>query len=307
MSKIDSRKEIAQEFFRSLDQNMPWKLRLSQTIDYMKGKFPKGQTERVTFQYIKELVSEEDRPNQSAQSIRDAVSAKISELRRSKDNFSDSLQYRNHSLVKKLLMCGDLYSNGFEYDNSNRVYQDREYLVIRNAFLTHNIQIDNAVLIAERIDFSTHPRLQFRDIFPYFDKTFLETPISIKELADLSGDLLSQSELIILEEAFLHGKTFPKAIEWLTGEAPKYLLNEIQLDTQSSIRDKSQPLPEKLIVYSVIFALSLGVFSCINLNEGGSSSSRESKYIERCMENGTPRSVCSDWYEEIERSVNERR
>lgn len=316
MSKSDSKKQIAQEFFQSLDQSMPWKLRLSQTIDHMKDRFPKGQTERVVYQHIRDLISEQDRPDPSAQSIKNAILAKIDKLRRHKNETGGSFAriYRNHSLVQKLLMCGDLYSSGWDYNNNNDFYRTSGALIHEDESIPHDIKIDNAVLLIDRLDFTKYPRkhlrLQYSEIFPYFNKSVLESPISLKELMDLSGDLLSQSEAAILEEAFLHGETFPKAIEWLSGEIAKNVDDEIRQDLQSSTQvyeSKPQPLPEKAIYYALIIALSLAIFSCIKLNEGGSSVSTESKYIERCMANGTSRSVCSDWYEEIERSVNEQR
>jgi hypothetical protein len=282
----------------------------------MSEKFPKGQTERVVYQHIRDLIPEQDRPDPSAQSIKNAISAKIDKLKRDKNERGGSFAriYRNHSLVQKLLMCGDLYSSGWDYNNNNYFYRTSGALIYTDESTPHDIQIDNAVLLIDRLDFNKYPskslRLQYSEIFPYFSKAFLESPISLKELIDLSGDLLSQSEVAILEEALLHGETFPKAIEWLSGEIARNMDEEIRQDFQSSAisyESKSQPLPDKTIAYAIIFALSLGIFSCVKLNEGGSSVSTESKYIERCMANGTSRSVCSDWYEEIERSVSEQR
>ncbi len=310
MSKIGSKKEIAQEFFRSLDQNTPWKLRLSQTIDHMQEKFPKGQTERVVYQYIRELIANEDRPSPSAPSIRDAISAKIGGLRQSKEIGSKfSYMYQNHGLVQKLLMCGDLYTSDFDYNNRNYFHKVNGDLITNATLPTHTIKYDNAVAIIDRIDFSRYPKIFFKDIFPYFEKSFLETPISLEELVSLSGDLLSQSEILILEEAFSHGNSFPKAIESISGEIKKNFMEEIRQEFQTPIVTSPgilSNISDKVITYAVAIVLTIGLYSCVKLNEGSSYNSTEDRYIERCMANGTPQSVCDQWYDEIEQSITER-
>lgn len=306
-----SKKEIAQEFFRSLDQSEPWKLRLSKTIDHMKVNFPKGQTERVVYQFIKEIIPEADRPNPSAKSLREAVSAKIDGLRQEKIRLSEDRPewYKDYHMVRKLFYCGDLYNKDSSYNNGNYFERIEGDLLVKRPWSRQIMKPDDAVAIIERIDFSSEAKLSFSEIFPYFDKSILQTPISLQELISLSGDLLTESEVSIAGEAFSNGKTFPKAIEWTSQKIKENFLAEIQNEVSNSF-DKSNKIDWSLyetpIKYLIAFILAIGLYSCVKLNEGSGSNSAEDRYMDRCTANGTSRSVCDEWYDEIQESVNDR-
>lgn len=231
-----SKKIIAQEYFLSLDQSESWKYRLSRTIDQMKAEFPKGQTERVVYQYIKECLSEDEIPSGRSESLRDAVSAKIGGLRKDYERFAGLYreQYSGKKLVIKVIACGDLYSSGHSYDK-NMNFHNANYFRNANKYISpsitlpdHQIRVDDALLNTDRIDFSSSGTINFREIFPYFDKSFLEHPISAIELADIAGDMLSVEERDLLLNSCKEGRSFPEAISWLSGK-----LND---DQQSKLR-----------------------------------------------------------------------
>lgn len=306
-----SKKQIALEFFLALDQSEPWKSRLSQTLAHMRSQYQKGQTERVVFQYIKELLLENELPSPESASLRDAVSAKLAGIKMDKDRFADNFkqQYSGHSLVIKVIQCVDLNSTGYDLKNSNYFEFKEGELWTAGSLPTRRIVIDNAVGLVDEIDFSSYPIMKFREIFPYFDKNQLERPITVPELSKLSEHLLSNNEKNLLIESCSQGRNFPEAIKWLEGKRIDKWQAATSREVQKNIRNAgtSRTWPDKLIGWIIVVGMTALLSWCVGFGGSKSGSSVEAGYLQRCMANGTPRSVCSDWYEEIEQSVNDRR
>jgi len=293
----ESKNAIAKEFFLSLDPNENWKSRLSKTLAHMRDVFPKGQTERVVYQYVRDCLREDEIPPGSSESLRDAISAKLGGLRESHKRFSAQFSelYSGHNLVMKVISCGDLNSAGYDtktgvdFNNSNYFrYIDGE-LWTSTSLPKHKISVDAAVGLVDEIDFSTHPKIKFRDIFPYFDKQFLETPVPAGELCKLAADLLSSEERRLLEEACAQGRSFPKAIEWLSAKGLEKRQADYTREVEKIYREaqkqsgsgSSRTLLDKLIGFIFVVGMAASIGYCVETHDPDAGKTKLQRDTER--------------------------
>ncbi len=204
--KQKSKKKAAQEFFASLDPSLPIKIRVDELVEYMKIEFVNGQTERVVFNYIREVLP--------APSMPMPVSAMMKELIRYQFDSNTSWmrsdpEKKNNSpsrwesmsaneKICKLLSMVDLYetdkafrlSNGDYTRNSISIFFDDEKIIFGKYI--YNIPEEKDLWVAK---FAKSYDL-IRNHFPFFTREQLENPISNDDLVDISRDFLSEREVL---------------------------------------------------------------------------------------------------------------
>jgi hypothetical protein len=204
-----SKKKIAQQFFASLDPSRPLKARVDELVEYMKIEFVNGQTERVVFNYIRDIVPEPAMPSPVSammkQLIRHQFDSNTRWMRGGSENNNNSPSkweaMSKNDKIYKLLSMMDLYETYKAFGLSNGDYTRNSISIdifddkIEFGKYSYDISGNTDIWMAKFA--KSHDLI--RNHFPFFTREQLESAISNEDLVDISRELLSEREVLELQ------------------------------------------------------------------------------------------------------------
>ena len=154
MSKKEkSKKQAAQEYFASLAGTIPLRDRVDDLVEYMKIEYVNGQTERVVFNYIRDLISQADVPSPDADLMKGILKNKFYvETRFDRSVYNGEIRWDSMSAnekFSKLLSLTDLYEtdqcfqipNGHYASNKGHVSKEKNSIKFGDA---HKLNMVNS-------------------------------------------------------------------------------------------------------------------------------------------------------------------
>lgn len=199
--KDKSKKQAAQDYFASLVGTRPLRERVDELVEYMKIEYVNGQTERVVFNYIRDLISQADMPSPNAELMKGILKNKFFvETRYERSVYNGEIKWDSmnaNEKFSKLLSLTDLYetdrcfqlSKGHYASNKGHVSREKNTIKFGDAHKKISDNIDNYW-------FSNYSKGYdlTRNHFPFFTRDQLENPASIDDVVDISREFLSEKE-----------------------------------------------------------------------------------------------------------------
>lgn len=193
-----SKKQVAVDYFKSLGDSTPLRDRIDSLVEYMKIEFVNGQTERVVFNYVRDVIPRSEMPKSDGDIFHKILNHKFlkeTEFDRGKYSSADEKGkpcrwdlMNSKEKILKVLPLMDLYTtevfaaNSFAFSRRNGKLYFGKYTadqeVIDNGWLSRFSDGADAL----------------KNHFPFLTKGQLEQPISNDSLAEISKCVLSDTE-----------------------------------------------------------------------------------------------------------------
>lgn len=206
-----SKKQVARDYFSSLDETLPLRKRIDDLVEYMKIQFLNGQTERVVFNYIRDIV-----PNNSINYLDNEIFKNI--LRHKMDqqsNVESPLCWDDEGPVARaiaVLMIVDLYADKMVHHLGEWFYTNKISIDIKESriLIGSYDSADNGWISK----YSSRNDL-LKNHFPFHAKNELESPISKEELLEISKDYLGNDGVEIFNHAMSCKGSYKSALDYL--------------------------------------------------------------------------------------------
>jgi len=268
--KDKSRKEAAQEFYKSLDSSTTLRHRVDLVVDFMKLEYVNGQTERVVFNHLRELIDPKDLPDIRCDIIEAVIKFryydktdykrldKIGENGSPRETFWQNMGARYR--VGKLLKLTDLYST--ENWGLNIVAMKKVGVQIKYG----NYRLEESDSDNGWFSRFSKESDSYKNHFPFFTKDQLERPLDADDIVRLAQGVLLDGDA--------------EAIRHLLGKYPDYKTARNRLDDRAYALPTSDVSPNivnqsgfstraKVVIAVVASMLVLWVIGVRSLSSDG--------------------------------------
>ncbi|WP_292933854.1 hypothetical protein [Novosphingobium sp. PASSN1] len=188
-----SKKQVARDYFASLNESIPLRERVDDLVEYMKIQFVNGQTERVVFNYIRDIIPDEKMPRSN-----DEVFQKIIERKFLKET----------NYYRETLLSNDKNRNMTIWNYMNSLEKILKILPLVNLYAPllenryHCFRRDGKLYLSEGQEVKDNGWISrvwelgddLKNIFPFHSKSQLDHPISNDTIVEISKIVLSQAE-----------------------------------------------------------------------------------------------------------------
>jgi hypothetical protein len=205
-----SKKQIAREYFSSLDTAVPLRNRVDDLVEYMKIEFVNGQTERVVFNYVRDIIPEKELPKIGDDIFKNILKYKMDQ----RSNYLSPLCFDDDGPVARaiaVLMIIDFYAE-------KTVHHLGEW------FYTNKIKIDelDPVFSIEKYSSSGSWISEYslkddliRNHFPFHTKNQLESPVHREDILDIAKDYLGNDGIDVFNHAMSIKSDYKSALDYL--------------------------------------------------------------------------------------------
>lgn len=193
-----SKKQIAIEYFTSLDGSTPLRDRVDSLVEYMKIEFVNGQTERVVFNYIRDLIPSADTPSADDEIFHKILAQKFLEETNYERGYYSSDDEKgkptrwdlmsSREKILKILPLIDMYTTEVYAANSFN-FSRRDGKLYFGKYIADQEISDNGWLsrFSDGAD-------ALKNHFPFLSKGQLEHPITNDAVVEISKNVLSDAE-----------------------------------------------------------------------------------------------------------------
>lgn len=193
-----SKKQVAIEYFKSLDESDSLRNRIDSLVEYMKIEFVNGQTERVVFNYIRDLIPVSDLPASDDEIFHKILAQKfLEETKYDRGYYSSDDEkgkptrwelMNSRDKILKILPLMDMYTtevyaaNSFAFSRRNGKLYFGKY--------TADQEISDNGWLSRFSDGAD----ALKNHFPFLTKWQLEHPIANDAAVEISKNVLSDAE-----------------------------------------------------------------------------------------------------------------
>ena len=193
-----SKKQVAIEYFTSLDDSIPLRDRVDSLVEYMKIEFVNGQTERVVFNYIRDLIPLADMPSSDDEIFHKILHQKLLEETKYDRGYYSSDEEKgkptrwdlmgSREKILKILPLMDMYTTEV-YAANSFAFSRRDGKLYFGKYTADQEISDNGWLsrFSDGAD-------ALKNHFPFLSKSQLEHPIANDAAVEISKCVLSDAE-----------------------------------------------------------------------------------------------------------------
>lgn len=212
--KQKTKKQVAREYFSSMDISLPLRDRIDKLVEHMKIQFVNGQTERVVFNYIREDIPEELLPKSGGDLFKKILEYKISQKSEyTSPLWGGCLDENPGGKVIAILMIVDLYADklahhldGESYSTNRFNFKLKESVIEFCDFQSENSEWVSVYCRGEDL---------IRNYFPFHSKDQLEFPVEKDYVLSISAEYLGHDGVEIFNHVMSGGRTYKDALNYL--------------------------------------------------------------------------------------------
>ncbi|WP_324073430.1 MAG: hypothetical protein RSE14_10450 [Erythrobacter sp.] len=193
-----SKKQLAIEYFTSLDDSTPLRDRVDSLVEYMKMEFVNGQTERVVFNYIRDIIPSSDMPSSDDEIFHKILAQKFLEETKFDRGYYNSADENDEPTrwdlmtsrekILKILPLMNLYTTEV-YAANSFAFSRRNGKLYFGKYTADQEVSDNGWLsrFSDGAD-------ALKNHFPFLSRWQLEEPMSDDAMVEISKTVLSDAE-----------------------------------------------------------------------------------------------------------------
>ncbi len=216
--KQKSKKQVARDYFASLDKSIPLRDRVDDLVEYMKIQFVNGQTERVVFNYVRDDFPKGVGPDVGGDLFKKIIRYKIDQ----KKDADSPLWYVDESpagRVLAILMIVDLYAEKVQHPSGEWYATNKFHLEVEDSKISFGeFESGDAEWVSK---YCSSPDL-LRNLLPFHSKEQLENPISWDDLLEFSKEYLSDDGVEVFNRVKSRGGSYKDAYDYLEDEWGDY-------------------------------------------------------------------------------------